>query len=802
MDSGRAGHVLTPVDEAAWNRALVVETLGDNALRIGDFDRAAELFLETADATTSDPVSKANAQIGLGDADRARGKVDQASRWYEAAVHNAASAGYRFGRLRALVPLGHLALHHHSAVRARDAFTEAAALAEELGDSVYQGNAMLGLAECDERDGRTEEARTGYERAHEVFVASRTLTGQAHAAQRLGALYHRMGRADLARDWLVEAARSFGEDNDPVGMVNTLEGLGDILLDVGDPDLAEVQYRAARKIALERGLSLAEAHSTQNLARVAAARGHWPVAEDLFASAIVEYRKVGDLLGLCTALGKRAWVRGHSGRLADALDDRVAAVFAIEQFRAANRDALAQNEYRARFATVYAEALRTAVATGSAERFAVIADGLAGRRLPGLADADVPVDVTDNVFLLQHLVIAANQKWLAMTRGDPASGFQEGISHQERVRRLLGNVAIRSAMPDMAEGAVEDLLAAVYLPPADDGADLIAELPAGCHALQLVRDPVNPELVHRLWRDDHQQCEVDTVELRASCTELLGVLQEDSERRSDLRPGDLLALSALLPEGLRRELATGTVPRLLLMPVGELWLVPWGAVPVGERLLLAQAAEYVVCPSMALQRVLRNRERPRSVDGPVRFWRSPVMRNLHLTALRDDPSWRFEGQRPDHEAKTVLGSGTHTAVVLCHGRLANGPGHYLELDHDSWLVPADVLGPEPPTRLYLITCWGAGVPGQEMTDPVTIATLALARGSAEVLATVGEFGDTPVGDLFAQSVLVPLADATIPASTAIHEASKRFLAQPGAWEWVLRDWAPLLPIGTFAAAVS
>ncbi|MFJ2647956.1 hypothetical protein ACIO1C_14630 [Streptomyces sp. NPDC087420] len=786
-------------DLAVWNRLLVIETEGDDAVRTGDFDRAAELFRESLADSRSDAVAVANARVGLGDVHRARNQVERAVEEYEAALSAAEGAGYRFGTLRALLPLGHLALAHHSVVRARALFARASELAGALDDQVYLAGAVQGLAECDERSGDTARALEGYERAYASFRRVRTLTGQAHAAQRAGALYHRAGRLDLARDWLVRAAQDFAEDNDAVGMTNVLEGLGDILLDVGDPDAAEVQFRAAHSIAVDRGLRGARAHAAQNLARLARSRADWPAAVGLFGEAVAAYREEGDLLGVCTALAKLAESHERLGRVEEALGDRVDAVFAIEEYRAANRDAGAQQEYRGRFAGVYASALRAAVSAGNPEAFAVVADGLAGRRLAGLAEAAIPPGVTDHLTLLQHVLVSADERWIAESRPGGTGGMRlpPGISRQERINRMLGVVGLRGGLREPAEEAVDDLLAAVYLPPADDGADLLAMLPAGCHALQLVRDPVDHALLHRLWRAQDGSVRVDSVELSAACLRVLAVLREDSQERGELRPEGLTALAGLLPDPLREAMAGGGASRLLLLPVGDLWLIPWGAVPLRTGLVLGQAVEYVVCPSLVLQRVLRRRGPARPVDRPTCFWRSPVMESLDMTALREDPRWTFETPPEAWQAKSSLGDGAHTVVMVCHGRLSEGPGHYLELDTGTWLLPSDVLVATPPVRLYLITCWGAGVPGQAMTDPVSIATLALARGSTEILATVGEYGDTPVGDQFAQWVLASLDGTGVTASEAVHRATGTIMNEQGMWTWPLRDWAPLLPIGTF-----
>ncbi|MFL6043971.1 MAG: hypothetical protein ACJ72M_02520, partial [Propionibacteriaceae bacterium] len=42
---------------------------------------------------------------------------------------------------------------------------------------------------------------------------------------------------------------------------------------------------------------------------------------------------------------------------------------------------------------------------------------------------------------------------------------------------------------------------------------------------------------------------------------------------------------------------------------------------------------------------------------------------------------------------------------------------------------------QPPKSLALLTCWGASVPGRSSGDPLTLATIALVRGSRQILVT-------------------------------------------------------------------
>lgn len=84
-----------------------------------------------------------------------------------------------------------------------------------------------------------------------------------------------------------------------------------------------------------------------------------------------------------------------------------------------------------------------------------------------------------------------------------------------------------------------------------------------------------------------------------------------------------------------------------------------------------------------------------------------------------------------------------------------------------------------------------------MTDPISVATLALAKGSSEVLASVGEFGDSPVADDFAHEVISRLGDGRIGASAALRQVVGELMSEPEYFDRPLGDWAQLLPIGTF-----
>jgi CHAT domain len=795
-----------------WNAVLRLETEGDEALRRNDVTaaRAAFTTLLGLDLNESHAVAEVNARLGLGDAGLADENAEAASQDYETALELATGSGYRFGQLRALVGLGYMTLLFHSAAAALRLFTDAVALARDVGDLGYEANAELGAAECQERLGDLESAVRHATEAHRITGEIGSALGRGNAAQRLAAMLHRLGRRDEARTWLEQAHAAFVEADNPMGLTNVLSGLGDLLLDNDDPDGAERAYLEGLHTAQTARLPRSRAHALQDLARVTLVRRDWATAAGQFETSLAAYREIDDLLGMSNASDKLARCHSRLGRVADELRVRMDAVFDVEEFRATHRDERSQREYRDRFAAAYAAALAAATTAGAAGSFAVVADCLAGRRLAGLfaETARAAAAPAGELALLQELLVRADQRLVGDRRarsaaagatpgeGSDQTQHSDPRARRERVIRLLGAVGIRHGLADRAEASLDDVLAAVYLPPADEGEALLAALPDGCHALQLLIDPQDAGLARWLWRDAGGAARVGSTALSAAAGGLITLLQGDSDQRANLRLADLAPLSELLPEPLRAALASGEGHRLILLPVGELWLVPWSAVQVAGRRVLGEAADYVVCPSLLVQRQLATRgTAPRgALPRPADLWRSPFVGHHELARFQTDPQWQVTAIGSPAQARDRLRDGSDTMVLTGHGRPAPGLGHYLELDQDEWLVPADLIGARPPRRMVLIACWGGGVPGRGPTDPLSLATLALAAGSSEILATVGELADSELASLYVEEALAGLAGG--PASAALHAATRWLLRDDGMRAEPIHHWAPLVPLGT------
>ncbi|MBU2670247.1 CHAT domain-containing protein [Actinoplanes bogorensis] len=777
------------LDETGWQAVFDLETAGDLAVQSGRLDRAAEVFAELAglETTARHRVVLVHARIGAGDVARARDLIDEAISAYEEALSIAVSDGYRFGELRACVPLGYLALAYSSGATAEERFRRAETLAAELGDPLYGANAALGLAECAERGRDLDGAIAGALAARNGFAEVGSPIGRANAAHRAGALLHRARRLDEAAPLLEEAHGLYLEIGDPVGLSNTLSGLGDLYLDRREFEVAERWFGEGLRQAESAGLRRARAHALQDMARLSRGRGDWPRAITEFGRALAAYREIDDIGGVWHALDKTAEGQAELGLTADAVHTRMEAILSIEEFRAGHRDEQSQREYRDRFGLAYSRALAAAVAAGDAAAFVVVADCLAGRRLAGLIEHGAPDGPAAGLDLLQGLLVRADQR-LVSHRHDRDTTVE---STREQRIRLLGAFGVRHGLAEPAKASLDDQLAAVYLPPERDGGPLLAAVADEAYLLEILADPAQPDLVRWLWRRPGHAPAMGSSALDQPARSVLAALTDAGERAA-LSIEDLAPLAAVVPAGLRAALLDDPDPALLIVPIGEWWMVPWSALPLDDEVVLGERARYAVCPSLTVQRGVTARRTPAS-GTTADVWRSPFVSSHDLSRVGPE---RLE-LRPlatSSAARERLRDGGELMVVIGHGRPAPGLGHYLELDRDDWLTPADLIGASTPRRLALVACEAASIEGRRPSDPVSLATLALAARSDEVLATLGELSDTEPAARYVDDIISAMAGSPLPE--ALRRATRTLLATPGLRYEPLVTWAPLVAIGT------
>jgi tetratricopeptide (TPR) repeat protein len=770
---------LFDIDQTSWETQIRLATAADQALvenRVEDARVAFEGLLKSADPAHHQ-LPAVDALIGLADAARQSDDPDGAVATLQTAVALARAQHYRFGLARALVTLGYLSMQFRSLAECVECFDAAAGICRSLDERVYLANALTGLGEAHSRLRDDDRAVAELNQAIDIFTSIEAHGGVVNAAQHLGDLRRRRREFDQARRAFLRALSTARRHGPWIGVVNALDGLAEVTVGLGDLPTAKQHYQAAYDLCSARRYVRGEAHALNGLGRCAFIEHDWATATLHHEEALARYRSLGDLPSTTTALDGLARAARSAGDVASMVEHRLAAVAAIEEMRSAQGRHDFQQEYRLRFEAVYSWAMRAALEASDVAAFVTAFEGIAGRRLSGIITA------------LAEDLDAARPPFDATSDDSAARSAPTQI---DRLRGVLDH-ALHGARSGEARRSLDDIAAQLYRPfSADTAAPLVNRLCATIDALLVCEVPGGGgEFAWMRIRRRNEAIEIGAVSPSAEQFGLLRTLAEVGVAPS-IRPSDLTPLDDLLPpEAYRND--DGDQGRLLIVPLGLLWAVPWPAVTMNDGLCLGERFALAIAPSATLADHVSSivPGLPRSVGT----WRNPRLVNHRIDAFAADNRVTVEVVSDAEAAIDAIVTARHDLFVVAgHGTPVGRDGLFLEVDVDRFLEPVSLLTAHPPRQLVLVACWGARAPGTPASDPMTIATLAMARGAAQVMATTSELADDAAASRFVNNVLHRLPSES--AAFALRDETRRFLSVARNRAGPLARWAPLITVGT------
>lgn len=754
-----------------WKRQIELVDAADAGLVAHDkkaVAAAAEGLMATH-RTGLHPLPIVDSLVALGDLARQEDEPAKAIVLLDEARKTAAAGGYRFGYMRATLSLGYVTVQTGSADDALLLFDEAEELAADLDDRVLRGGALVGKGEAHDRAGRLDDAITALDDAVALFDSIGSAGGVVNARLQLGDIYRRQHRNTEART-AFQSAFDLAERHGPwVAAVNALDGLGEIDLSDGDIGGALDHYRDAYERCVARDYPRGIGHAANGLGRVMYATGDLFAAIHMHTQARDAFRLVDDHLSQASALTGIADAHEAAANLEGAMNARLDAVEQIEVVRAAQDRHRPQQEFVERFRAKYRAALETAHKAQDVSGFVSVFEGLSGRRLAGLL-GDVAVETP---------VLEAQMLAFAQTRNGHAE-----TDRARKIARLLGRTALRAHLPSLVSDGIDDVAAALYI-----GFDRTSApgLVDALGASTLFAPTLLPGTTDQMIALCHQRGGPPAIH-RWTLPQPTAALVSDLASKG-LDPWAALAdvepLVQLLPPDW--EPPPGD---LLIVPLEELWAVPWPAVTRRDGRLLGETHPLVVAPSMTLAASPATRPSGRA---KIAMWRSRQVAVVDIQAFTGNPPVELTVIAEPAAAKTQLLVGDcDLLVIVAHGRPSPGIRHVLDLDDDVFVTPVDLMTAKVPARVALISCWGAHTPAPPGGEPLTLATLAAARG-AEVLATTSELADDRLANRFINNILHDAAANDFP--DAVHNATIDYLADPARRAGLLSRWAPIVTVG-------
>ena len=700
--------------------------------------RFAELF-ELAQQEDAHPARLVDALIGLGDVSRTEEKLDVAESRYREAVRVSDRYNMPFGRIRAMVPLFHLQQGNVASLDILSSTNEILAEAKRLGDKTYVANIEMIRAEAFTRIREFERAMEAANAAEEEFDGN--IVGLAGLYIRLADQFRMREDEELLHKIL---DRLFGvlreapltrERSDALD----LKAAWHIMR--GELEEAAGAAAEAVEIAKSMGYQFGVIYARTTLSQIHRKNGD--LEEALHQRNLnIDFFQSTNMLKtqLSYSLIERAEILIDLKREEEATSDVVESIGALESLRCEQSSPRSQYEYRNRFAQIYRRSLQAACDINNPHLFITAFEGIWGRRLAGLTER--PAHINDNALLMAQMLA---QSQLAED-DDKEDEDGEGDTSTTLMRRILGRLTAQdSSSEKLDEESAADLASLSHPYNIQSARAHLAEIPPGTAAIFLAPVPERPELVAHLIIDHTGSSTCSVVELPDETVRAIAVLREGNRY---LTQQDLSKFSRIIPSEILR--LPPSTP-ILLVPLEELWPIPWPALPLQDATeeFLGQRYPLKLCPSLSVATAVRRRGLP--ADRRARVW---ISRGV------DEKFWPSEDTDPErcHSITEILdaltnGTPDQDVVVVAHGVPAEGITHALVLDERELLTPFEAMIGTPPGRIGLLTCWSAHTPIGSSGDPLNVATVMLARGANSVLATSAELANDPLSGLFASNVV-------------------------------------------------
>lgn len=508
--------------------------------------------------------------------------------------------------------LGTIAIAHYEStdyVESLHYLNRSAGLFERIGhvdDFLRQLNLMGAIFE---RQGDHERARDKYlevvEKASELGMV-----GVANIAQfNLGTLYLSMGNSEEAIARWTQAREVAHREGDASTELLAILGMASVHLKNGEIDVAETLATAAMNLASRSDSTSDRARALRLTASLCFEQEAVDDAIGFAEQALDLFKQSGQRQGeyLClTSLGRYHHAQGDVELARDLLQQAIEIV-ELQRFSLAGDERQQQSFFESRLEP-YQEMLKLCLAQGELEQGLAIADAAKARALGdqvsvdrGTNDAELSPDNLNRQQELREQLVAANATYFeaSITRDLDRVTREELLGQLRKVRHDYETFETELLVADPARRLRQVVHSPIELSQArnllvDEKSTLIefAFSFDECYAFVL---PKRGELraVKLTFTD---------VEIAARVSELRNLIQRQSPEFHDASRH----LFATLLDPL--ELDLKETDRLLIIPDGPLWELPFAALKPNEEQYLIESCEIAFAPSLGVLRDIRDLE--------------------------------------------------------------------------------------------------------------------------------------------------------------------------------------------------
>ena len=249
---------MLPVRGDLWTRAVCLQLLGSAAQMQGQFDTARDLFLACLDICSQlgEKNLQFKAKVGMSYIARHRGRYSRSQQWLDEAQELNRTFPDRLNQAVLLREQGILSLERGLFDAAKASLEESKAICEANGH-VDGGVTDIYLGYYYHQQKEWDKAADLYREGMAVAQAAEYEAGVALAQLHTGLLALDRGRLNQAEQYLQDALVIWQDVENEVLIAQTLQGLGDISVHVGEQRAADARayYRQALQLAVKNNLA-------------------------------------------------------------------------------------------------------------------------------------------------------------------------------------------------------------------------------------------------------------------------------------------------------------------------------------------------------------------------------------------------------------------------------------------------------------------------------------------------------------------------------------------------------------------
>lgn len=318
------------------DEGYILSNIGRAYYEQGDYEKALEFFQRGLELgqQLGQKMDQAAVLIGFSLVQLDQGHYDQALDYAQQSLALFRETGVKASEADVLVLIGRIQFIRGNYAEAIDAKQQALTINQEIGDQDGEAYALQQLGTLYNQLGQYDRALQLNQRALEIAQRIGDRSREASTLDEIGNLYSQQGEYEQALAYYSQALTIWQDIDSPVGKARSLRNAGFVKEQLGRYGEAKADFQQSLALQRQIGARGHEGLTLNGLALAHAAQGEIPAALSALQPALVLHRELGDRPGQAQALSDLGKVYLQANRLIEAEGVLYEALDVLESLRA------------------------------------------------------------------------------------------------------------------------------------------------------------------------------------------------------------------------------------------------------------------------------------------------------------------------------------------------------------------------------------------------------------------------------------------------------------------------------------